>query len=518
MTTQLDQSLDRVTCQLQQPEEAVIQLEQVSTEFDVLNWAYFQTWRGRLPRYPEGTVVRYRIVAHPVIGTSIQSDEGACFSYVVGDYQPPDWARDAIIYQIFPDRFHPGADRAWVQQEEIGDVFGGTLRGIIEGLDYVAEMGFNCLWLNPFHPDSTHHGYHATDHYSVNPRLGTLDDMRELVDRAHVLGIRLLLDFVPNHCGADHPHFQDAIARADSPYRDWFYFNAWPDDYEMYYQVRDLPKINVDNPEARDYLIGSATYWLAEMDFDGLRLDHAHGPTLDFWTDLRSTVASIKPDAWIFGEVTLPPAQQIIYEGRFHGNLDFMLAEALRRTFAFGSMDLAAFDAFLGQHESYFPAHFSRPSFLDNHDMDRFLFAAGGDKRKLKLAALCLFTLIGPPIVYYGTEVGVSQERFINAPSGRGMPEARLPMLWGEDQDQDLKAAYRWLINLRRQHAALRRGERHTLHLDPAGGTYAYLRRDENESIIIALNTSEQERCLRVEGHEFVLPPVSGDVQIRRNA
>ena len=112
----------------------------------------------------------------------------------------------------------------------------------------------------------------------------------------------------------------------------------------------------------------------------------------------------------------------------------------MRNTFAAGTMSLAAFDAFLNRHEAYFPAQnvFSRPSFLDNHDMNRFLWQAGGDKRKLKLAALVQFTLGGAPIVYNGTEVGVTQERGIHDANSQGMEECRQPMLWGDEQDLSL--------------------------------------------------------------------------------
>jgi cyclomaltodextrinase len=146
--------------------------------------------------------------------------------------------------------------------------------------------------------------------------------------------------------------------------------------------------------------------------------------------------------------------------------------------------------------------------------MDRFLYLAGGDKRKLILAALCQFTLSGQPIVYYGTEVGVSQERFINEPDGRGMAEARQPMLWGDDQDEELKAAFRRLVSLRRDHPALWQGARRTLHLDDAAGAYAYSREDGRERATVVLNLSDETRKLHVAGRSFTLAPVSGDVTI----
>jgi glycosidase len=514
VTTQLDQTITAVHCQLLQPEATIIQMELVSTEWDVLSWCYYQTWQARLPGYSEGSVVRYRITAQLSGGESIPADDGARFSYIVGgDFRSPRWAEEAIIYQVFPDRFNPGADKSWLRPTDLEGYFGGTINGIIESLDYIVDLGFNCVWLNPFFPDDTYHGYHATDYFQVNPRLGTLDDVRRLVAESHKRGIRLLLDYVANHWSSEHSYFREAQAARDSQYHEWFYFNEWPHDYETYYSVQELPKINVDHPPARQHLLDCAIYWLDEIGFDGLRIDHAHGPSLDFWTDLRLAVERVKPDAWLFGEVTLPVRQQLVYEGRFHGCLDFLLAEALRRMFAFKSMGLTAFDAFLNQHEAAYPAQFSRPSFLDNHDMDRFAFAASADVRRLKLAALVLFTLSGPPTLYYGTEVGVGQERFINGPDGRGMAEARLPMLWGEAQDQELRQFFRWLVHFRRQHPVIWRGKRQTVHLDDEAGTYAYTQSDGEATVVVALNTSEQERVFSAVGHRFHLSPVCGEIR-----
>jgi glycosidase len=349
-----------------------------------------------------------------------------------------------------------------------------------------------------------------------------MDDVREFVDKAHERGIRLLLDFVGNHWGSKHASFQAARADRNSPYYNWYYWQNWPDQYLAYFDLPELPKLNVDHPAVRDHLLRSVGFWLGDMGFDGLRLDHADGPSLDFWTDVRTVARAIKPDAWMIGELIRPPDQQLSYAGLFDGTLDFLLCQAMRNTFATGEMSLAGFDAFLNRHETYFPAQnaFSRPSFLDNHDMNRFLWQAGGDKRKLKLAALCQFTLGGAPIVYNGTEVGVTQGRGIHDPGSQGMEECRLPMLWGEDQDYDLSAYFWYLSHLRRDHPALWRGRRRTLHLDSAAGTYAYVREDGREAVIVGLNLSEEPQTFAIPyvagatKVTFDLPPMSGDAAI----
>jgi glycosidase len=222
----------------------------------------------------------------------------------------------------------------------------------------------------------------------------------------------------------------------------------------------------------------------------------------------------------MFGELVRTPEQQLSYAGLFDGTLDFLLCQAMRNTFAAGTMSLAAFDAFLNRHEAYFPAQsaFSRPSFLDNHDMNRFLWQAGGDKRRLKLATLVQFTLGGAPIVYNGTEVGVTQERGIHDANSQGMEECRQPMLWGEEQDSDLYATFWTLSHLRRNHPALWRGGRRTLFLDSATQTYAYAREDGHEALVVGLNLSDEPRTLVVPYVErgtkitFELPPWTGDV------
>ncbi|MCZ7671857.1 MAG: alpha-amylase family glycosyl hydrolase [Chloroflexi bacterium] len=275
----------------------------------------------------------------------------------------PGWAREARIYQVFPDRFSPGNGRSWNEVSGLNDIYGGTLRGVIDNLDAIADMGFNCLWLNPFFPDKTHHGYHATDHFSVNPRLGTLDEMKELVEKGHAKGIRFLLDFVGNHIGSDHPYFQDALAREDSPYHHWFYWQEWPHQYTAYFHVPDLPELNTENPAVRQYLFDSVLYWLDEIGFDGLRMDYVLGPSHDFWTELRRVVRQAKADAWMFGEATHTPDWLVTYNGRFDACLDFLLTQHLRDTFAFNTLDVAAFDNFLHLHEIFFGPDAALPSF-----------------------------------------------------------------------------------------------------------------------------------------------------------
>ena len=462
-------------------------LEPLYSEWDTLMWGYLRHFRGEIPRQEAGTVVRYRLSAGEK-GDEVFADNGTYYAYYVDDDPPPAWVQDAIIYQVFADRFYSPADDFPSVEAKPSLKANGILRGILEKLDYIKDLGANCLWLTPIFPSPTYHGYDATSFYEINPRLGTKDDFRELVDGAHARGIRVLMDFVPNHWSSQHPTFLEAQRDRESKYFEWYTFHNWPDDYKCFFTSRGLPQINLRHAPAREHVLEAARYWL-EFGVDGYRVDYCIGPTPDFYADFRRVTRAAKPDSWTFGEAVDPPDSQLTFEGGMDGALDFMLLEAIRKTFAFGTWDARHFADFLDRHEAYFPETFTRPSFLDNHDMNRFLWVARGDKRKLKLAALCQFTLAGPPVVYYGTEVGLSQKNDVMQNNRAIHEEARLPMVWGEAQDRDLFDFYCKLSDIRKSENTLKRGRRETVF--STAEVLAYRRLEIGESVLCVLNVSE---------------------------
>ncbi len=477
----------------------LLDLEPAAAEWDSPTWSIVRTWTVSLPPQPAGTLVRYRLAARRADTAQwAEADDRSGYALWVDNDPPPAWAKSAVIYQIFPDRFYPGNGRAWKPAKSLLDFYGGTLRGVIDKLDYIQSLGFNAIWLNPFFQTSSHHGYNASDYYTVEPRLGTNADLKELIEKAHARGLRMILDFVANHWSKDHFTFQDAQQNPASPYRDWYFWNHWPDDYECYFKVRELPKINLRHPAARAYMLDVARHWLREG-FDGYRLDFAYGPPHDFWVDFRRACREVKPDCWIFGEVVHTAEWLRSYTGIMDGTLDFYLARALRETFALGSMSLAEFEAFLSAHEAYFPPEHIRPSFLDNHDEERFLHLAGNDKARLRLAALVHYTLAGPPIVYAGTETGLSQERPMLQGGRSVFEECRLPMNW-ESADASLQDYYRRLNALRAEHPVLWSGSRRLVHLDAEAGTYAFVRQNDDETTLTAVNLSDSPRVVGIRG------------------
>jgi glycosidase len=480
----------------------VTPLEPIDSEWDTLLWGYIRRFRGEIPPQQTGTIVRYRVAAGGNTDEETFADNGAYYAFYVDDDPPPAWTKDAIIYQIFADRFFNTTGDFPKIEDKPSLKCNGTLRGITAKLDHIAELGANCIWLTPIFPSPSYHGYDATSFFEINPRLGTKEDFKELIEQAHARGIRILMDFVPNHWSNQHPTFIEAAKDPNSEYVNWYTFERWPHEYKKFFTAKTLPQINLRYPPARGHVLDAARYWL-DFGADGFRVDYCIGPTPDFYADFRRVTRATKPDSWTFGEAVDPPDAQLAFEGGMDGALDFMLLEGLRKTFAFGTWNAKQFAEFLDRHEAYFPETFSRPSFLDNHDMNRFLWVARGDIRKLKLAALCQFTLAGAPVIYYGSEVGLSQPNDVMQ-NGRAIhEETRMPMLWGKDQNKELFEFHRQLIQIRKSESALRHGKRKTIPATEE--VLAYRRVDGSGSILCALNVSEKTAELELEAAESSL-------------
>lgn len=473
--------------------------EHVDLMWDDLAWAYVDRWTATIPGQARGARVRYTVQAESRDGGApifADSEDGApvIFGYDVDCERVPDWIRDAVIYQIFVDRFWEPSGRFGRPMERADEIYGGTLGGVTDRLDYLTDLGVNVLWLTPIFPAETYHGYDALDFDRVADRVGGDEALERLVRESHERGIRILLDLAANHCSWHHPHFLDAQRDKNSRYRDWFTFRHWPDTYLTFATTPKLPKLNTRNPEVVAYLCDVAGHYLREVGVDGFRLDHAHGPPLLFWTQFREQTRCIRPDSYTVGEVTLSPGTLQWYEGRMDGCLDFPLLAAFRQFFIAGTVDAATFHSILEAADRFYGPDFSRPTFLDNHDMNRFLWLSGNDSRVLRLAATCQFALLQPPIVYYGTEIGMSQERDV---SQIGFEAARLPMDW-QHQQPDVLEFYRRLIHIRREHPAMRTGTRRSL--STRGRFYAFLCETDGERIAVAINAGDSDGAIELPG------------------
>ncbi len=513
----------------------------VGQRWDTLVWAWIKEWRAQLPPQPAGTLLRYQVYARlPENGTRQTNPcflfaDSQCadartadqFAIWYGEDSLPEWSKSARIYQIFVDRFNPGEGRDWLQKEDLTRPFGGTLRGVIEKLAYIRDLGFNALWLTPIFASPSHHGYDTSDYLRIEPRFGTLADFEELVSYAHALGLRIILDFVANHVSDQHPALKEALSSANNPFTDWCQWEKGP-EYRSYFHVPSMPELNLaPGLPAREHLFEAARYWLG-LGVDGYRLDYAIGPGLDFWVEFRKVCREVNPEVWTFGEVTRPADQQLSFAGGMDGTLDFLGCQALRETFAFRSKPLSWFAGFLQASQAYFPREFSRPAFLDNHDMNRFLLAAGGSLQRLKLALSWLYLLPGQPLVYFGTESALSQAMSIHDPHAIGFDQSRLPMNWDDvEKHRDMAEHIRTLSAFREQNPALLDAEWQLLALDDERETALWRVGRADGDFFAVLNHSETSRIIPLpeacyeDGQSFVdlltgeeVPMVLGKISI----
>ncbi len=266
---------------------------------------------------------------------------------------------------------------------------------------------------------------------------------------AHRRGIRVLVDFVPNHVSRLHPFFRDAQKNPRSEYCDWFVFKHWPDEYMCFEDVRDLPKINLSNPDARNYILDAAEFWISEMGADGFRLDHAVGPPFDFWRDLKRVTRRysrhfpLLPEIWVSGarpelfetfwfldgndrwwrrfrwavarrkegdvwvwkpHIRNPLADEfvmLVFKEHFDTPLDFVTNFYMRRAVKLGTVPEVRL-------------HRKHVHFLDNHDMNRIAFLAGSREDLLLETIRWLVESAENFVIYYGTEIGMTQERWVH--------------------------------------------------------------------------------------------------------
>lgn len=413
-------------------------------------------------------------------------------------YLVPDWVADAIVYQIFPERFHngdttndPKGTVPWGSQlPERDTFFGGDLRGIIDKLPYLKDLGVNLVYMTPIFLSPSTHKYDTADYYKIDPTFGDLQTIKQLVQEAHKHGIRVMLDAVFNHCGSEFAPFQDVLKNgADSPYKDWFHLQGFPVDtgkinYETFANdVSSMPKLRTENPEVKNYLLKVAEYWVKEIGIDGWRLDVANEVDHAFWREFREVVKAAKPDALIIGEVW-HDSTPWLQGDQFDGVMNYLFRDAAIRFFAKGTLDAEGFDARLTNTRMRYKEQANKSMFnlLGSHDTERFLTLCGEKLERMRLAVIFQMTYMGMPEIYYGDEVGMV---------GENDPDCRRAMIWeAEKQNQDFLQLHKNLIRIRKEHKALQTGSFRTVLKDPLTNLYGYVRENEEESIYVVFNNS----------------------------
>ena len=397
----------------------------------------------------------------------------------------PDWVRDAVFYQIFPDRFarskalpKPANLQPWGARPTYHGFQGGDLIGALEKLDYLAGLGINAIYFNPIFQSAANHRYHTHDYYRVDPLLGGDRAFGQLLDAAHARGIRVILDGVFNHASRGFFQFNHILeCGAESPYVDWFHINGYPlhaydssqgPNYAAWWNLPALPEFNTDNPDVREFLFDVARHWIA-LGADGWRLDVAAEIEDGFWREFRQVVKQANSDAYILGEIWVNELERTgerwLQGDQFDAIMNYGLTAACIGFFIGDRLDPA-----LVEGQSHAPIHpLDAEAFADridtllnryapeivqaqfnllgSHDTARYLTLARGDKRILKLTALFQMTYPGAPSVYYGDEVGLQ--------GGRD-PDCRRAMPWEPAQwDTDLLDFFKKMVAIRRAHPAL---------------------------------------------------------------
>jgi len=443
----------------------------------------------------------------------------------------PAWARDAIFYQVFPDRFaassavaKPGPLEAWDSRPTRHGYKGGDLLGLVERLGELDDLGINALYLNPVFAAASNHRYNTYDYLAVDPLLGGTPALRRLLDEAHARGIRVLLDGVFNHVGRGFWPFHHVLeAGAASPYRDWFYLDEdvlagrrglaaqdhlCPEDgsrgYRSWWDVPSLPKLRIENPVVRAYLLEAVEHWM-RFGIDGWRLDvPADIEDQTFWPEFRERVRAINPEAYLVGEIWHEAADWLRGD-RFDALMNYPLGLAILG-FA-GGPDLD-FDVAAGQTDYrnslhdldgvafgqrldhclgvYDPATTAvQFNLIGSHDAPRAKSIVGEDDARLRLAQLLLLTLPGTPSIYYGDELGLS---------GRADPDCRGPYPPSLDVLSDAQRAQRTFVraavHARRDHLALRQGDVRVVAT--VGRAIALERTAEGSRAIVALNAGDE--------------------------
>ncbi|MCX5976693.1 MAG: glycoside hydrolase family 13 protein [Coprothermobacterota bacterium] len=447
-----------------------------------------------------------------------------------GSIMTPDWVKGAIFYQIFPDRFaksgrlaKPAGLEPWEAPPNERGFKGGDLLGVAERLDYLCELGINALYFNPIFQSPASHRYHTFDYYQVDPLLGGNEALKTLLDQAHRRGIKVILDGVFNHTSRGFYPFNHVLENeAASLYCDWFTIHGFPlrafehdkpPQYACWWGLRELPKLNTENPAVRRYLFDVAAHWL-RFGIDGWRLDvPLEISTSGFWEEFHDVVKGVNPEAYILAEIWNDAPEWL--EGdtfdatmnyRFNrACLGFFGATDLNTTLQPGGYTLRTMDgpAFARELEAMLEIYdweVSQVQFnlLSSHDEPRFLAMVRGNRDRLRLATLFQMMYPGAPCLYYGDEVGIQGGLVFGIGSRETFP-------WQEDLwDIELLHDFQRFAALRRKHPALTKGQFRTLAA--SGSMIAFLRSGEGESLIGCFNAGTDPASLAI--------PLAGDLPL----
>ena len=367
---------------------------------------------------------------------------------------------------------------------------------MIEHLDYLAELGIDCIYFCPIFDAPTNHRYDAIDYFKIDPMLGTEADFDELIREAHARGIKIVLDAVFNHCSSDSIYFDitdkfgnGAYHSVESPYYRWFDFQQHPDKYRGWAGLGFMPEF-VECPEVEEYFCGEhgvTAHWL-EKGIDGWRCDVAFDNSDEFWRRFRKRIDAVKPGAYSVSELWRDSTLYLLGDS-FNATMNYRFAWALRGFLATDDLTPTELDDRLSVWLRDTPpaAVKAQMNLVDSHDTGRILTACKGEVRRVQQVLAFQLSYPGAPMIYYGGETGLE---------GDFAEDGRRTMPW-DNLDHDMIAAFKQAIQFRRGSEALRVGEVEAVVIDDAQQVYAFKRWHESlngddEVVYCCFNASDE--------------------------
>lgn len=423
----------------------------------------------------------------------------------------PNWFKEAIVYNIFPDSFASGKrtltnkaeEVEWKDGIKLKSRLGGKISGITENLDYISDLGFNCIYLNPIFTAAEYHKYDLLDYFHVSPNLGTDEEFRQLVAAAHAKKMHVVIDGVFNHCSWFFAPFNDVVEKGESSeYRDWFYDLKYPvirpekgdvvPDYSCFAYERKMPKLNSSNAKEKEYFLQVCRYWIEEFHVDGWRLDVANEVDREFWRDFRRTAHEANPESVMIGEIW-ESSETWLNGDMFDSTMNYDFRKNCRDYFGQDKINTEEFHDRVTKMMLRYRTGTLRGqlNLLDSHDVNRFMSYCQNDFRRLKLAEVFLFTSPGIPCIFYGDELKMD---------GNTEFTLRGPMPW-DQADAGLTDFFRQLTALRKENQALTYGGYNVLYMDNHGA-YVYERVCGDTRIVVCLNNGQNEKTMEEYGRD----------------
>ena len=420
-------------------------------------------------------------------------------------HQTPDWVKDTIWYQIFPDRFYGYPNTSQLSWGKLPvhnhEFYGGNLHGVTQKLHYLKDLGITGIYFTPIFQAPSAHKYDTTDYFKIDPQFGTNDDFKELVDQAHKHGIKIMLDGVFNHCGFDHPFFQDVIKHGEnSIYKDCFYIEQFPVinfplnekgkpqyrgqiklNYQTFAFTPYMPKWQTSHPVVEKHLLDVVTYWIENYDIDGWRLDVSNEISHDFLRKIKQASRKTKHNTFILGE-NWDSSYPWLHGDQLDSVMNYDLAYPLWM-FLDHQIDQKNFINRVSTYLATTPKNVMENMFnlVGSHDTIRIKRRLKDDSRRVKLAYLWMFLSSGAPNIYYGDEMGMT---------GEHDPDNRRCMLWDEkDQDQDFYRFVKRLISLRKQYPVMSTPDYHFIE----SSMLTFEKRDAESTLLIFINNADEQ-------------------------